>query len=108
MTHSSRFAQCSNEEMKKDTEERIHLNTRKKCQWAMNILKTWFQEYQIRKSVEPRQLIESLSVGELNNYLQVFVCEVRCFIYFIYDLFVESVCFSGEKGEWRKVSSKNF
>lgn len=74
---ASRFAPCSTEEMRKDLQERIPENTRKKVKWALNILKEWIVDINGRnEDMKIKEDVSSMNKEELNNCLKIFVCEV--------------------------------
>jgi len=76
---SSRFVAVSEEEIQKDVQNGIPENTRRKAKWAFSLLRAWHNEWKMRPDGCTKVLteVENWTVGELNECLRPFLCEVR-------------------------------
>jgi hypothetical protein len=76
---SNRFVHSTQESIEKDMQNRIPLNTQKKCAWAVRLLRLWHDDWKCRLDGEMKVLkpVEEWSSGDLSYALRFFVTEVR-------------------------------
>jgi hypothetical protein len=77
--NSSRFSIVTEENIQKDLESCIPVNTQRKAKWAISLLRKWHDEWKARLDGGLKVLkdLEEWTDEELNICLRFFLCEAR-------------------------------